>query len=180
MKTMKQLFWLLMVTVLAFGTTACSKDDSNDEPYGGGSASVTVNGTTFSVNQAYWIATSVGGKTYYTLYTLNANPTSTSPSYPVYFVSVTYSVAGGSTSTFATGSFTDFEVSTSAVYKAGGSSEDVEYYAYNNQDGNNTTLKVSSGGISFGAMTYKDGATSTKSYSGGAFSYSGSIAKWPL
>ena len=55
---MKQLFWL-MVTVLAFGTTACSKDDSNDEPYGGGSASVTVNGTTFSVNQAYWIATSV-------------------------------------------------------------------------------------------------------------------------
>lgn len=179
MKTMKQLFWLLMVTVLAFGTTACSKDDSNDEPYGGGSASVTVNGTTFSVNRAYWSASTASGKTYYTIYMLNVDATSVTPSYPVYWVSVTYSVEGGSTSSFATGSFTDFQVSTSAVYAAGGSSKDVEYYAFNKQDGNNTTLKVSSSGVSFGAMTYKDGATLTNTYSGGAYSYSGTIGKWP-
>ena len=177
---MKQLFWMLMVTVLAFGTAACSKDDSNDDPFGGGSASVTVNGTTFGVNQAYWSATTASGKTFYTIYMLNVNPTSVTPSYPVYWVSVTYGVEGGSTSTFATGSFTDFEVAVSAVYAAGGSSKDVEYYAFNKQDGNNTTLKVSSSGVSFGAMTYKDFSTSTKAYTGGAFSFSGSIGKLPL
>ena len=93
-------------------------------------------------------------------------------------VSIVYKVVNGSTTELATGEFADFDVSLTKI----GSSVDKQFYAGSTLNGNNAKLKVTKIGggyqIQFGAMKYTiDSTTSTTTYDGTAFSYSGSVKK---
>ncbi|MBP5560210.1 MAG: hypothetical protein J6X70_00190 [Muribaculaceae bacterium] len=177
MKTFRFLGMLLVATLVAFGMSSCG-DDENDEPFGGGTSQITVNGTTFKVNRAYWSAEVLNeNDVFYTLYLYNCD--ATNPTDPWHAVTIIYKVVDGATDTFATGEFDDFEVSLSIV--SADSSKDRWYLGNSNQDGNSAKLRVSKEGgitVSFDAMKYGDGINAPQ-YMGTSFTFTGSIQKYP-
>lgn len=142
-----------------------------------GGASVTVDGTTFSVNDAHWTADVLNGNdTFYTIQIANSDTFAGADPFNV--VSIVYKVANGSTAELATGEFADFDVSLTKI----GSSVDKQFYAGSTLNGNNAKLKVTKSGggyqIQFGAMKYTvDSTTSTTTYNGTAFSFAGAVKK---
>ena len=87
-------------------------------------------------------------------------------------------MTNGSTTELATGEFADFDVSLTKI----GSSADKQFYAGSTLNGNNAKLKVTKNGgsyqIQFGAMKYTvESTTSTTTYDGTAFSFSGAVKK---
>ncbi|MBQ4386898.1 MAG: hypothetical protein II822_04795 [Prevotella sp.] len=183
MKTMKYFGMLLMGAVIAFSLTACGDDDDNDSSvsFGGGSASVTVNGTTFSASRAYWhIDTANANDTFYELMIMNCSLPSITD--PWVTISVLYHVAGGSTSQMVSGEFDDYQVSLS--YVSSDDSKDRSYIAFGKQDGNSGKVKVSVSGnnisVEVPALKYTNALSSgTTTYDGGAFTFSGSMSKIP-
>jgi hypothetical protein len=140
-----------------------------------GGASVKVDGTTFSVYDAHWKADVANGNdTFYTIQIANSDTFGGSDPFDV--VSIVYKVTNGSTTELATGEFADFDVSLTKI----GSSADKQFYAGSTLNGNNAKLKVTKNGgsyqIQFGAMKYTiDSTTSTTTYNGTAFSFSGTV-----
>ena len=147
------------------------------EPGERGGASVKVDGTTFSVSYANWKADVLNGNdTFYTIQIANSDTFLGTDPFDV--VSIVYKVVNGSTTELVTGEFADFDVSLTKI----GSSVDKQFYAGSTLNGNNAKLKVTKSGggyqIQFGAMKYTiDSTTSTTTYDGTAFSYSGSVKK---
>ena len=147
------------------------------EPGERGGASVKVDGTTFSVYDAHWSAEVLNGnETFYTLQIANSDTFGGADPFDV--VSIVYKVTNGSTAELATGEFADFDVSLTKI----GSSADKQFYAGSTLNGNNAKLKVTKNGggyqIQFGAMKYTiDSTTSTTTYDGTAFSFSGAVKK---
>ena len=142
-----------------------------------GGASVKVDGTTFSVYDACWKADVLNGNdTFYTVQIANSDTFGGADPFEV--VSIVYKVVNGSTTELATGEFADFDVSLTKI----GSSVDKQFYAGSTLNGNNAKLKVTKSGgiyqIQFGAMKYTvDATTSTTTYNGTAFSFSGTVKK---
>ena len=142
-----------------------------------GGASVKVDGTTFSVYDAHWSADVLNGNDiFYTLQIANSDTFLGADPFDV--VSVVYKVTNGSAAELATGEFADFDVSLTKF----GSSADKQFYAGSTLNGNNAKLKVTKKGggyqIQFGAMKYTiDSTTSTTTYNGTAFSFSGAVKK---
>ena len=136
-----------------------------------------VDGTTFSVYDARWSAEVLNGNdTFYTLQIANSDTFGGADPFDV--VSIVYKVTNGSTTELATGEFADFDVSLTKI----GSSVDKQFYAGSTLNGNNAKLKVTKSGggyqIQFGAMKYTiDSTTSTTTYDGTAFSFSGTVKK---
>lgn len=181
MKTMKSIGMMLMAAVVAFGFVACGSDDNNTTPPppggdSGTTSSITVNGATFSVFNGYWRANVLNGnEVFYTLQLYNYTA-STQSTDPKDIVTVTYKVQNGSQSAIATGEFTNFQVSLTKV--SSNSSLDRQYYAFSDQNGNNTKLKVTQSGtgytVEFGGMKYTDGE-STTTFDGTAFAFTGTF-----
>jgi hypothetical protein len=144
----------------------------------GGSASVTVNGTTFSVDNARWDATVLNGnETFYTLQIYNCDVLGGAD--PMDIVSIVYKVPNGSQTALATGEFTDFEVSLTRT--GSNEAQDRQYYT-NFSDNAGAKLKVSKTGsgylVQFGAMKYTvDGSAGATTYNGSVFSFAGAINK---
>jgi len=142
-----------------------------------GGASVKVDGTTFSVYDARWTADVLNGNdTFYTVQISNSDTFGGADPFDV--VSIVYKVTNGSTTELATGEFADFDVSLTKI----GSSADKQFYGSSTLNGNNAKLKVSKTGngylVQFGAMKYTiDSTTSTTTYDGTAFSFSGAVKK---
>lgn len=142
-----------------------------------GGASVKVDGTTFSVYDARWTADVLNGNdTFYTVQISNSDTFGGADPFDV--VSIVYKVTNGSTTELATGEFADFDVSLTKI----GSSADKQFYAGSTLNGNNAKLKVTKNGgsyqIQFGAMKYTvESTTSTTTYDGTAFSFSGAVKK---
>lgn len=142
-----------------------------------GGASVKVDGTTFSVYDAHWKADVANGNdTFYTIQIANSDTFAGSDPFDV--VSIVYKVTNGSQTELATGEFADFDVSLTKI----GSSVDKQFYAGSGLNGNNAKLKVTKSGggyqIQFGAMKYTvESTTSTTTYDGTAFSFSGAVKK---
>ena len=142
-----------------------------------GGASVKVDGTTFSVYDAHWSADILNGNdTFYSIQIANSDTFLGADPFDV--VSIVYKVTNGSTTELATGEFADFDVSLTKI----GSSVDKQFYASSTLNGNNAKLKVTKSGggyqIQFGAMKYTvDSTTSTTTYNGTAFSFSGAVKK---
>lgn len=182
MKTMRKIGMMLMTAMVAFGMTACDVNDDNaiatvDNPDAKG-VSMTINGTTFSVYNAYWdVNVANGNDTFYTLQFYNFAALGTVD--PMDIITIVYKVTGGSQTAITTGEFSDFEVSVTKV--SSNSSLDKEYYTYGTD--NNAKLKVTKSGggyqVDFGAMKYTDG-NSTTTYDGTAFSFTGSFTKGTL
>lgn len=179
---MKFLAMLMMGAVMSFGLTACGDDD--DDNGGGGSrggTSVTVNGTTFSVSNAYWhIDTTNENDTFYELALMNCTLPNVKD--PWVSISILYHVTGGSTTQMASGEFDDYQVSLG--YVSSDDSKDRAYVAFGKYDGNSGKLKVSVSGsnvtVEVPALKYTDGlSSSSATYSGGAFSFSGSMSQMP-
>lgn len=148
-----------------------------EAPAGRGGASVKVDGTTFSVYDARWKADVLNGNdTFYTIQIANSEVFAGADPFDV--VSIVYKVTNGSTTELATGEFADFDVSLTKI----GSSADKQFYAGSTLNGNNAKLKVTKNGgsyqIQFGAMKYTvESTTSTTTYDGTAFSFSGAVKK---
>ena len=146
-----------------------------DERAGRGGASVKVDGTTFSVYDARWSADVLNGNdTFYTVQIANSDTFAGADPFDV--VSIVYKVTNGSQTELATGEFADFDVALTKI----GSSADKQFYAGSTLNGNNAKLKVTKNGgiyqIQFGAMKYTiDSTTSTTTYNGTAFSFSGTV-----
>ena len=146
-----------------------------DERAGRGGASVKVDGTTFSVYDARWSADVLNGNdTFYTVQIANSDTFAGADPFDV--VSIVYKVTNGSQTELATGEFADFDVALTKI----GSSADKQFYAGSTLNGNNAKLKVTKNGgiyqIQFGAMKYTiDSTTSTTTYNGTAFSFSGAV-----
>ena len=144
----------------------------------GGSASVTVNGTAFSVDNARWDATVLNGnETFYTLQIYNCDVLGGAD--PMDIVSIVYKVPNGSQTALATGEFTDFEVSLTRT--GSNEAQDRQYYT-NFSDNAGAKLKVSKTGsgylVQFGAMKYTvDGSAGATTYNGSVFSFAGAINK---
>ena len=149
-----------------------------EAPERGGSASVTVNGTTFSVYNARWDASILNGnETFYTLQVYNCDVLAGAD--PMDIVSIVYKVSNGSQTALATGEFTDFEVSLTRT--GSNDSQDRQYYS-NFTDNTGTKLKVSKSGsgylVQFGAMKYTvDGSAGATTYNGSVFSFAGAVNK---
>ena len=116
-----------------------------------------VDGTTFSVYDACWKADVLNGNdTFYTVQIANSDTFGGADPFDV--VSIVYKVVNGSTTELATGEFADFDVSLTKI----GSSVDKQFYA----------------GSTLNAMKYTvDATTSTTTYNGTAFSFSGTVKK---
>ena len=146
-----------------------------DERAGRGGASVKVDGTTFSVYDARWSADVLNGNdTFYTVQIANSDTFAGADPFDV--VSIVYKVTNGSQTELATGEFADFDVALTKI----GSSADKQFYAGSTLNGNNAKLKVTKNGgiyqIQFGAMKYTvESTTSTTTYNGTAFSFSGAV-----
>ena len=144
----------------------------------GGGASVTVNGTTFSVYNARWDATVLNGnETFYTLQVYNCDVLGGAD--PMDIVSIVYKVDNGSQTELATGEFTDFEVSLTRM--GSDEAQDRQYYT-NFSDNAGAKLKVSKTGngylVQFGAMKYTvDGTAGATTYKGSVFSFAGAVNK---
>ena len=178
MKTIKLFGLMLVAAFLMIGVNACG--DDNDEPFGGSTGKITVNGTTFSINRAYWSAELLNETDYfYTIMLTNRDLNNIKD--PWHAITIVYHTTNGTTDTFATGEFDDFEVSLTIA--SSDESKDRQYYAFSQEnDNNNAKLVVSANGgitVSFDAMNYTDGINSTKVYSGPAFTYTGSVSKMP-
>ena len=144
-----------------------------------GGASVGVNGTTFSVYNAYWdVNVANGNDTFYTLQFYNFDKLGGAD--PMDIVTIIYKVTGGGQTAPATGEFTDFDVSVTRI--SSNEAQDKQYYTYD-ADNPNAKLKVTKNGsgymVQFGAMKYTDGNTTT-TYDGTAFSFAGSFTKGTL
>ena len=144
-----------------------------------GGASVAVNGTTFSVYNAYWdVNVANGNDTFYTLQFYNFDKLGGAD--PMDIVTIIYKVTGGGQTAPATGEFTDFDVSVTRI--SSNEAQDKQYYTYD-ADNPNAKLKVTKNGsgylVQFGAMKYTDG-NSTTTYNGTAFSFAGSFTKGTL
>jgi hypothetical protein len=143
----------------------------------GGSASVKVDGTTFSVYNACWKADVLNGSdTFYTVQIANSDVFAGADPFDV--VSIVYKVTNGSQTELATGEFANFDVSLTKI----GSSVDKQYYAGSTLNGNNAKLKVTKSGgsyqIQFGPMKYTtDGSAGSPTYNGTAFSFTGAVKK---
>lgn len=149
-----------------------------EAPERGGAASVTVNGTTFSVYNARWDATVLNGsETFYTLQIYNCDALAGAD--PMDIVSIVYKVPNGSQTALATGEFTDFEVSLTRT--GSNDAQDRQYYS-NFTDNAGAKLKVSKTGngylVQFGAMKYTiDGTAGATTYNGSVFSFAGAVNK---
>ena len=147
----------------------------------GGSASVTVNGTTFSVNNAYWdVAVANGSDAFYTLQFYNFNKLGDAD--PMDIVTIVYKVSGGSQTELATGEFADFEVSLTRM--GSNEAQDRQYYTFSS-DNTGAKLKVAKSGagyqVQFGAMKYTvDGSAGATTYNGTAFNFTGGFKKGTL
>lgn len=147
----------------------------------GGSASVTVNGTTFSVNNAYWdVAVANGSDAFYTLQFYNFNKLGDAD--PMDIVTIVYKVSGGSQTELATGEFADFEVSLTRM--GSNEAQDRQYYTFSS-DNTGAKLKVAKSGagyqVRFGAMKYTvDGSAGATTYNGTAFNFTGGFKKGTL
>lgn len=144
-----------------------------------GSASVAVNGTTFSVYNAYWDVSILNeNDAFYTLQFYNFDTLGGAD--PMDIVTITYKVTGGGKKAPATGEFTDFAVSLSRISSNG--AKDKQYYTYDS-DNAGAKLKVGKSGngykVQFSAMKYTDG-NSTTTYKGTAFSFAGPFTKGTL
>ena len=188
MKAIKFLAMMLAGAALLFGTTACGDDD---EPYGGSTTSITVNGTTFKVDHAYWSATYVENEnpeskalkdadkyTWYGLYLYNCDVNNIKD--PWHAITIIYQKEGlTDLTTFADGTYKDFEVSLSILTED--DDKDVIYYGHSQDDGNDATLTVSHDGglsVNVSAMKYED-EDGVNTYPGAAFSYKGSVKQMP-
>lgn len=167
-------------TVLVREIEYYSRVEFVDEVGGrGGSASLTVNGTTFSVYNAYWdVAVANGSDAFYTLQFYNFDVLGAAD--PMEIVTITYKVPNGSQTAIATGEFSDYEV---AVTKMGSNEAlDKQYYTFGS-DNPGTKLTVTKNGsgylVQFGAMKYTDGNNPT-TYVGTPFSFSGGFKKGTL
>ena len=144
----------------------------------GGSASVTVNGTTFSVDNARWQATVLNGnETFYTLQIYNCDVLGGAD--PMDIVSIVYKVPNGSQTALATGEFTDFEVSLTRA--SSNETQDRHYYT-TFSDNAGAKLKVTKTGsgylVQFGAMKYTiDASAGATTYNGSVFSFAGAVNK---
>lgn len=178
---MRKFALMLLAVVTAYSLTSCHHHHHDDPWDQGGTVSITVNGTTFSADHAYWSAEILNtNETWYTLSLYNCSyPNVTDPWLSI---SIVYHVVNGSTSAPATGSFTNFQVSLSKT--CSDDSQDRWYYAFGNEGGNNTTLNISKNGnkynVQCGAMKYIDGFATSNTYPGGAFSYSGTFSPHPV
>lgn len=188
MKRMKIIGMMLMAAVMAFGMSACTGIEDNPinpgpEPYedGGGErggASITINGTTFSVSYANWKADVLNGNdTFYTVQV--ANSANFADVDPFDVVSIVYKVTNGNAAELATGEFSDFEVSVARL--SANEANARMFYAFAS-DTPGTKLKVTKSGsgyqIQFGAMKYTiDGSAGSPTYNGSAFSFTGSVTK---
>ncbi|MBP5776292.1 MAG: hypothetical protein J6W56_01965, partial [Prevotella sp.] len=139
---MRTIGMMLMTAVMAFGMSACTNDDNPVVP-SIGSASITVDGTTFSVNYAYWEAKVLNGNdTFYTLSVYNSSTFGGAD--PFDAVSIVYKVVGGDKTKLATGEFSNFDVCVSRL--SSNSSKDRIYYGYSTEYGNKAKLKVTKSG----------------------------------
>ena len=144
----------------------------------GSSASVTVNGTTFTVDNARWTVDVLNGSdAFYTLQFYNFDVLGGAD--PMDIVSIVYRVPNGSQTELATGEFTDFEVSLTRT--GSNEAQDRQYYALSS-DTPNAKLKVSKTGggylVQFGAMKYTvDGSAGATTYNGSVFSFAGAVNK---
>ena len=181
---------MLMVVLLAFGMSACTANEDNSVIYNGPEESdgdnpddreaelFTVNGTTFSVNYASFKAEVLNANdTFYCLQFANGATFGSVDPFDV--VSIVYSVTNGSQTELATGEFTNFEVSVTRL--SADESQDCIYYAFAS-DTPGAKLKVTKSGngyqIDFDAMKYTiDSTTSTTTYDGTAFSFTGTVNK---
>ena len=184
MKTMKYFGMLVMGAIMAFGFTACGSDDDDNGGGGGGSratTSVTINGTTFGVSNAYWnIETANQNDTFYELTLMNCNWPNVSD--PLMSIGIIYHVKDGSTAQMLSGEFDDYQVAVSLVSQD--ETKDKSYIAYSKLDDNSGKLKVTISGnsvtVQVPALKYYNGfESSTTTYPGGAFSFTGSMSKLP-
>lgn len=180
---MKYFGMLVMGAMMAFGFTACGSDDDNNDGGGSrGSAAVTINGTTFSVSNAYWhIDTANENDTFYELTLMNCSWPNVRDPYMT--IGIIYHVKGGSTDQMASGEFDDYQVAASLVSQD--DTKDKSYIAYGKYDENGGKLKVTiSGGnvvtVQVPALKYYNGfESSTTTYPGGSFTFTGSLSKLP-
>ena len=185
MKAIKFFAMMLVVAAMALGTTSCG----DDEPSGAtGTLTVTVNGDKFTVDRAYWSVYTLdelkdaelkgGATTFYYIHLYNCDYPNVKD--PWHSITIAYTKTEGATNTFADGTFSDFEVSLSILSED--DSKDRQYYAYSHEDGNNGVLKVSHDGgvtLSVSAMKYTKDPTDEATFSGPAFTFSGSIKMLP-
>ena len=142
-----------------------------------GGASITIDGTKFSVSHANWKADVLNGNdTFYTLQVANSANFADVDPYDV--VSIVYKVANGNVNELATGEFSDFEVSVTRL--SANEANDRTFYAFGSDD--NVKLYVVKNGsgyqIKLDAMKYTtDGGAASPTYDGSAFSYAGPVAK---
>ena len=142
---------------------------------------MTVNGTTFSVDNAYWdVAVANGNDAFYTLQFYNFNKLGDAD--PMDIVTIVYKVPNGSQTEIATGEFTDFEVSLTRMGSNG--AQDRQYYTFGS-DNTCAKLKVAKSGagyqVQFGALKYTvDGSAGSQTYNGTAFNFTGGFKKGTL
>ena len=142
-----------------------------------GGASITIDGTKFSVSYANWRAdVHNGNDTFYTLQVANCSTFGGVDPFEV--VTIVYKVTDGDANEIATGEFSDFEVNVTRL--SANEANDRTFYAFGSDNDAKLMVKKSGSGyqIQLGAMKYTtDGGADSPTYNGSAFSFAGPVAK---